>query len=174
MMNTNDWHKKIYQGGFTLLEVMVAMVIFAIGLLGLAGIQANALRDNHGSYARSQAVLLAYDIVDRMRANPDAQTGDQYVIAAGAAVAGYPGCLGGGACDCVTNACTTANFVTYDLGAWKTQLAQLIPSGDGRITGTNPYTITVFWDEDRVGATGTGCDATVSTDLKCYTLTVPL
>ena len=55
--------------GFTLVEVLVAMVILAIGLLGLASLQAIALKDNQDAYLRSQANLLAYEMNDRMRAN---------------------------------------------------------------------------------------------------------
>ena len=55
--------------GFTLVEVLVAMVILAIGLLGLASLQAIALKDNQDAYLRSQANLLAYEMSDRIRAN---------------------------------------------------------------------------------------------------------
>jgi type IV pilus modification protein PilV len=57
--------------GFTLLEVLISMVIFAIGMLGLAGMQGIALKDNNDAYYRSQAVFFAYDLGDRVRANPD-------------------------------------------------------------------------------------------------------
>lgn len=56
--------------GFTLLEVLIAMLIFAIGMLGLAGMQGVALKDNNDAYMRSQAVFFAYDMGDRIRANP--------------------------------------------------------------------------------------------------------
>ena len=55
--------------GFTLMEVLIAVLILSIGLLGLASLQANGLRSNFSSYARSQAVILANDMADRMRAN---------------------------------------------------------------------------------------------------------
>ena len=51
------------QTGFTMLEVLVTMVIVSFGLLGIAGIIANGLKNNQGSYARSQASWLANDIV---------------------------------------------------------------------------------------------------------------
>ena len=57
------------QYGFTLLEVLIAIVITSIGVLGLAGLQAASLRNNHSAYLRGQATLLAYDMADRMRAN---------------------------------------------------------------------------------------------------------
>ena len=55
--------------GFTLIEVLISMVILAIGLLGLAGIQMMGLQNNLSSYHRGQATLLVYDMADRMRTN---------------------------------------------------------------------------------------------------------
>lgn len=60
-------HKR--QGGLSLLEVLVSVVILSIGLLGLAGLQATALKSGHSAYLRSQATILAYDILDQMRGN---------------------------------------------------------------------------------------------------------
>ena len=62
--------KKNNMNGFTLIEVLVAMVVMAIGLLGLASLQALALKDNQDAYFRSQANLLIYEMGDRIRANP--------------------------------------------------------------------------------------------------------
>lgn len=55
--------------GFTLIEVLVSVVVFSIGLIGLASLQTISLKHNNDSYMRSQAILLAQDIADRMRAN---------------------------------------------------------------------------------------------------------
>ena len=55
--------------GFTLIEVLIAMLVLAVGLLGLAGLQATSLKNNQSAYNRSQATQLAYDMADRMRAN---------------------------------------------------------------------------------------------------------
>ncbi len=56
-------------GGYSLIEVLVALLVLSLGLLGLATLQATGLRWNHQSYERTQAALLTYDIIDRMRAN---------------------------------------------------------------------------------------------------------
>jgi len=53
--------------GFTLIEVLVAVVVLAGGLLGLAALQVTSLSSNQTAYNRSQATQLAYDIADRMR-----------------------------------------------------------------------------------------------------------
>ena len=58
-----------HQIGMTLIEVLVAVVILAIGLLGTAGIQLNALKYTDSSRMTSQASFIAYDMLDRIRAN---------------------------------------------------------------------------------------------------------
>lgn len=57
------------ESGFSLLEVIITMAILAIGLLGLAGLQARALNAEAESYARAQAVMLATEMADRMNSN---------------------------------------------------------------------------------------------------------
>lgn len=59
------------QRGVGLIEVLVAVLILALGLLGMAGLQSKSLRANQSSYARSQAVMFSYYILDAMRADRD-------------------------------------------------------------------------------------------------------
>ena len=63
------------QGGFTLVEVLVTVIVVAIGLLGLAGVQLAGMRSNHSAYLRTQATIAAYDLIDRMRMDPNAFNG---------------------------------------------------------------------------------------------------
>jgi type IV pilus assembly protein PilV len=121
--------------GFTLVEVLVALVVLSIGLLGIASLQLSSLRWNHGASLRSQATLLAYDIVDRMRANQIAANAGDYDAALGAAT---------GAAGSVSLA---------DKIRWKTLLSQTLPSGDGTVqrtvisTTTTTFRITIQWDD---------------------------
>ena len=57
------------QAGFSLIEILVAIVVISLGLLGLAGLQAASLRNNQVAYFRSIASQQAYDMMDRMRVN---------------------------------------------------------------------------------------------------------
>src|SRR3569832_663794 len=66
------------QRGFTKLEVLISVVELSIGLLGIAGLQATGQRNNHSAYQRSQATALAYDMIDRMRANQAGVTSGAY------------------------------------------------------------------------------------------------
>lgn len=67
-----------HQGGTTLIEVMVSVLIMGIGLLGIAALQTTALRNGQSSLERSQAVIQSYTIVDAMRANREAALAGAY------------------------------------------------------------------------------------------------
>jgi len=131
--------------GFTLIEALVALVVLSIGLLGVAALQLTSLRSNHSSAMRSQATYLAYDIIDRMRANRDAAVASgtsPYAIALGAN--GTAGTVAGD-----------------DLVAWKQNIARTLPAisatetADGSVVRTgNIFTVTIRWaDWDDSGAT---------------------
>lgn len=151
--------------GFSLLEVMIAMVIFAVGVLGLAGMQVIALENSYESSSRNQAIILAYSMSDRIIANKQGQ--DAYLISNAATLAVDTSCAIGN--------CTSAQIVRYDQSQWKQTLSEQLLSGSGDITGVYPnYTVTVRWDEDRSGATGTNCPPVAANDLRCFQLQVRL
>lgn len=160
------------QSGFTLVEALVTFLILAIGLLGLAGLQAKGLQFDNSAYQRTQAVLLLNDIADRMRANLTTARASSYTVAFGDAVSS--------SANCSTSACSTATMAKYDLTQWKIALARLLPRGDGKIVttaGVAPAitaTITVHWDELRSGVTGTDCPGDPKTDLACVQLNLAL
>jgi type IV pilus assembly protein PilV len=70
------------QRGMTLIEILVAIVVLSIGLLGLAGLQLKGMQVNQGSVYRWQAAMLAEDIADRMRADRAGALGGNYTLAA--------------------------------------------------------------------------------------------
>jgi type IV pilus assembly protein PilV len=136
--------------GFTLIEVLIAMLVLAVGLLGLAGLQAVSLGKNQSAYNRGQATQLAYDIADRMRAN-SSLPGNYLTtfMAPTAATCATTPCM---ACRSSTNSCTPAQLATQDLFDWNLALSTL-PSGTGTITISGAvYTITVNWDDNRDGS----------------------
>lgn len=135
------------QCGFTLLEVMVAMVVLSIGLLGVAGLMASSMRNNQSAYHSTQATWLAYDILDRMRAN-------NVVALAG----GYAAANAIGSPAVCSTAAPGGSIAAQDIGAWKNMIACALPEGDGSITVTptnRQVSITIQWNDSR----GTG-DAT--------------
>ena len=149
--------------GFTMVEVLVAIVVLSIGLLGLAGLQATGLKNNNSSYQRSQANILANEMFDRIRANRAGMIAGAYDNPYGSGAPTDPGCS--------TTGCTAETMAQFDVYAWETQLAATLPSGTGNITGSGPnsiYTITVMWDDERTGATGTDCGGNPEVDLTCF------
>ncbi len=117
--------------GFTLVEVLVTVVIFSVGLLGLAGLQATGIKLNHSSLIRSQANLLAYDIIDCMRVNRSNVA--DYAVAVSADPPSSP-----------------TTLADSDLALWLGNLAAALPSGDGSVTlNGNRATVLVQWDDAR-------------------------
>ncbi len=125
--------------GFTLLEVLIAVLVLALGLLGLAALQSTGLRQNHSAYLRSQATLFAYDIIDRMRGNKTA------VYPAQVLVANCPIPPPASPPDCATPAC--------EMNSWIRSLRTALPCGDAGVALVGDVvTVTVAWDDNRSGA----------------------
>jgi type IV pilus assembly protein PilV len=149
--------------GFTLIEVLIAMMVLAVGLLGLAGLQATGLKNNLSAYNRSQATQLAYDMADRMRANvANAETLDAsvYVTTAPADAAIQSACLvvdGGG--------CSVTAMAENDLYEWNRNINAVLPQGRGTITVIDSiFTIRINWDDNRDGCINPGDTAAGCSD----------
>jgi type IV pilus assembly protein PilV len=131
---------RAHSRGFTLVETMVALVVLAVGMLGIAGLYVTTLKSGGGAIYRMQAVNLAADLADRIRANRDAN-----VAYAGAAADNN--CYGAGSVDCAP-----ALMAANDLFVWQQQVAAILPGGNATVVvppGTAPftYTITINWTE---------------------------
>jgi type IV pilus assembly protein PilV len=156
------------QRGFSLLEVMVAVIIFSVGLIGLGLLLTASIRANHVGFLHSQATFVAESITDSMRANIigvwlNAYNGNWNAATPAAAA------------DCTAVACTPAQLAARDVAAWGRMVGQLLPAGAGNITCTpranrpipdaatlqsSPvYTgsclVTITWSEQTEAADGT-------------------
>ena len=137
--------------GFTLLEVLVALLILSVGLLGVAGLQTRGQMNNYAAHIRTQASVLAYEIMDKIRINQDFAIDDIVVDnSTGYIVDAQPTATDPDCDD--TGVCTPAQLRTYDLIEWYNHLAAALPNGDAEIewnldgdTATNDYTITITW-----------------------------
>lgn len=152
------------QTGYSLLEILVSLIILAIGLLGLSALQTAAMRFNHDSYLRSIAITQVNSMADRMRVNRNGIRAGNYNNLSG--IPASPSC---------TTACSSSDIAQRDLFEWNTINAALLPQGQGAITGVgNLFTITVRWDNERTGATGLGCSGNNQVDLSCLTMSIRL
>lgn len=151
--------------GFTLLEVLIALLIFSLGLLGMAGLMVLSVRTNQSAYLRTQATFLAQAMMDRMRAN----IGQIPTYAITYPAPGADPCAGGAACG-------PANIAAHDIAIWSTQLTDSLPNGEADIEcngallgsgiqlGASPYngqcTMTMQWSESTLERVSTGAPAT--------------
>jgi len=162
--------------GFGIVEVLVALVVLSLGLLSIAGLQLISIRSVHSSFVRGQAVLSAYAIADRMRANRLAVrdiNGNAIGFYNSADGATYQAATDN---SCTEDAgpastCTTAEMTAHDLFEWDQALAARLPNGQGTvcidsttndgIPGTpacdnigTAYAIKIWWtDIEQGGAT---------------------
>ena len=146
------------QRGFSMLESLIAVVLLSVALLGLAGLQASGTRTNYNAYLKSQASMIAHDMFERIRANPEAD----YTIALGAGVpVDAADCEGAGQnCDSIMMAgydlaffkCVTGRHAADDL-CLNRNYPGLLPDGDGSIAvDAGDYTLTIQWFDSVVGA----------------------
>ena len=126
-------------GGFTLVEVLIALIILSVGMLGIAGLYVHSMQAGRTSIFRHHAVTLAGDVADRIRANPRA------AIAYSQAGANN-NCVNGGV------DCTPVQMAGNDVFLWDQQAADTLPNGTVTVDIDNTvipwtYQITIAWDE---------------------------
>lgn len=125
--------------GFSLVEVLVTIVITAVGVLGAAALQLNAVKFNQVADMRSQATFFAYGMADRMRANREAARAGRYDL------------------DLDDDAPAGTAVHEVDLRDWLNALAARLPGGDGAIERDGgSVTVTVRWKESRVAGSREG------------------
>ena len=155
------------QRGDTMIEILVTIIILAVGVLGAAALQVTTLKNLNTSHSASAAAIVAQDFSERMRANPTAALAGDYEHAAALEV--FP--------NCETGVCTRTELASYDIGTWWNQLTAVLPVGSAEVTrdiGTNTFVLTIRWDEDRSGSEGVNCPVQTAADLECYRLNVTI
>jgi len=124
--------------GFTMIEVLVAFVIFSFGMLGLAGLQTRLLTYSQSSLFRSQATALTDDILDRMRLDRQNAIGGNWNTNLD---------------DTAASVTTGANTYQFDLKDWKTNVENLLPAGRASIlvdaASNNTVTVIIEWNDSR-------------------------
>lgn len=135
------------QQGASLLEVMIAGLLFMVGLLGLLATQGLAMKLSNASVLDTSATILVSDLYDRIKANPTAMEAGYY------STANFKSADWKQAKDCsnVTLICTPTEQAAYDLAHWKVNLQTNFPSAVeatiARVAGSSQYEIELIWQE---------------------------
>ena len=126
------------QKGLGMIEVLVAVVILAVGLLGLAAMQVTASKTTTQAAQKTQAILLAEDMIERIRANRSA-------------AGSYDGVSVGSADSCVTDyAPSPSDVATNDISGWSNSVRCLLADGSGQVdvdTSASTVSVTLNWED---------------------------
>ncbi len=149
------------QQGVSLIESLIALLVISVGLLGIAALQITAISQNSSALNHSQAVWIAYNISDRIRANDN-----QFINYSGIDTDNSY------SQDCMSNQCSNAQMLTADAADLGTMVGNL-PAGRGMITNNaDGLVVSIMWDDEGTGAAGTGCGNNPDVDLTCYTVAI--
>lgn len=140
-------HLKNKQVGMTLIESLIALLVLAVGLLGLAGVQARMLAENRTSNQRAVAISLIDDMFNRMRNNRDAAYAGSYASDWSATAAVQ---------DCISATCTPAQLAQSDLNQWRSNISSSLPGGNAKIftssTDARQIGIAIAWSANESSA----------------------
>lgn len=132
--------------GFTLIEVMISLVILAVGMLGMTAMQNESLKYNHAAFIDSQAQFLLADMAERIRANSGNNT---YAIL-------FTETTPTASTNCASTTCTSNQMATWDINQWRRKIESnvYLPSGESQILFDNitrTFVISVRYDWTQLG-----------------------
>jgi type IV pilus assembly protein PilV len=131
--------------GTSLVEALVALLVLALGVLGLTRVHVSSMLEARHTTARSIAVSMATDMLERMRANPAPAAVNPY-----AAYTAAFGALDVPATLCDAAKCQSAQLAAFDLWAWKSLLQAELPGGDGAVFASpedpTQFAVLIAWD----------------------------
>ncbi|MGD1824602.1 type IV pilus modification protein PilV [Chromobacterium violaceum] len=146
------------QSGFSMLEVLVALIVISLGLLGIAGMQAAAINSTSIARSRSLGAIAAQSMAAAMHANTAywgvLSASGSWSVSASGVISGTPSLSQTVVCSASGTTCTAANIAGYDATQWGSGTISALPGGSGQIA-CNPAssatpvvcTITVYWLE---------------------------
>lgn len=161
MMTKKSTMKLGYRGqrqrGATLIEALVSILIFSLGLLGMAGMQVNAMVFQKSSWANNRIAEISIDIVERMQANPDGvdTTPSSYGYAQNYAT-GRAATPATNNCRATGAACSPAQMAGDDLAAWLAKAQTTLPQGSVMLEGdaSNGFVVTVMYQDKDAANSG--------------------
>lgn len=139
--------------GSSLIEVVVALFVLAVGMLGVLSMQVKSMQFNQSAYYYSQAVYLANDILESMRSNRS--VANTYLIELDESTpTPTKNCSAAG----VT--CAPAELRSYNVSQWRNNIASTLSSGKSSIQRSGDYyAITVQFDDSRSEMSSDGAPA---------------
>ncbi len=130
------------QKGLALMESLVAIVILALGILGILGIQLRTLTDTQAGARRAQAIRLIEDLGERLQNNPDAIGNLSLYTQASSSTS-----------DCSANACDAASLAAFDAQQWQANVKNVLPGGSVKVFipqgGPRQLGVLIGWSENR-------------------------
>lgn len=149
--------KKHFQSGASLIEAMVALLIMSLGLLGIAGLQLNAIAYQKTSWSTHRVAEITNDFAERIRGNMTGANSGNYTYTANYAT-GNTATFASNNCRTSGGYCSTAQIAADDIGAFILKAQAILPGGSAQVTGTvaTGFVVNVmFMDKDFVApATG--------------------
>lgn len=146
------------QSGFTLIESLVAIVVMALGILGILGVQMRTLTDTQAGVRRAQAIRLIEDLGERLQNNPDA-LGNLSAYTATPTSSD----------DCSSTACAPDRLATYDIKQWRTNVTNTLPGSQVIVFipqgGPRQLGVLIGWNENRYSQNGQSFTAADKTAL---------
>lgn len=147
LIRRTDRQVRTSASGFSLIEVLISLVILAVGLLGMTALQNEALKYNHAAFTESQALFLIADMTERIRAN---RSSSNYTIELTQSAPTEP------VAKCNVASCTSAQMAAWDIYEWRAMVEDpaYLPNGNSAIsfdTLENEYTISVSYEWTQLG-----------------------
>lgn len=141
--------------GFTLIEMMVALIVLSIGLLGLAGLQASTAKYRINTAVRSASTGLVFDMSERIRVNADA-AGPSFLQGGSTAASLYTlsdtwsaqqSADLSSVTNCETNPCNSTQRAAYDMSIWRQKVRAAMPQGGALLSGNkrDGFILTLMW-----------------------------
>ncbi len=116
------------QLGMSLIETLVSLLVFSVGILGVASLMLTNMRHNDETLTRTQSTVLANELYEMMRANLVAVEAGDYTLAMSSALPSTT------QTDCATVTCNTAQIASWDLATWGARVSRVLPGADAAVS----------------------------------------
>lgn len=127
--------------GYTLFEVMIAIVVLSMGMVALGSVMLRSLRYSKESANRFVATQQLYEIADRMRANHKGVSAGNYDNRSGVPAAN----------NCRTDSCSYSDLADFDINEWNVKNSRVLPLGEGEIIKDgDSFFVVVRWQERNI------------------------